>query len=151
MYNIRFSIPNQICKLALLTLLLGITASSFANEKNCWAEFFQASQYGGTHFRLEGPIQLKNLHNINGENWESRIDSLKVGAKATVTVFENINFELAATGIQKNPELLHSLGLTEKDALESSELIFHPNFKIHDLSDFNFRNKIKSLKIECLN
>jgi hypothetical protein len=32
---------------------------------------------------------------------------------------------------------------------KDKELIFIANSRIHDLSDFNFRNKIRSLKIDC--
>jgi len=123
--------------------------TAYAKDKECWAEFFQDSQYAGKQFRLEGPIQLENLSNVHGENWESRIESLKVGPKARVSVFENTNFKLTLKEMEKYPDLLRSLGLTEKDAMEDKELIFIANSRIHDLSDFNFRNKIRSLKIDC--
>jgi len=139
-----------ILKTALIaTILLGTASVTYADE-NCWAEFFQESQYAGDHFRLDGPAQLENLHHVQGENWESRIDSLKVGPKAEVTIFENPNFKLTLKEMAKYPDLLRSLGLTEKDALEDSELIFGPKSSIHDLSDFNFHDKIKSLKIDCV-
>ncbi|MFZ2452660.1 MAG: beta/gamma crystallin domain-containing protein [Methylovulum miyakonense] len=134
---------------AMAVALLGSVSTSYAKDKDCWAEFFQESQYGGEHFRLEGAVQLENLTNVQGENWASRIDSLKVGPKATVTVFENTNFKLTLKEMAKYPDLLRSLGLTEKDVLEDSELIFRPNSVIHDLSDFNFHHKVKSLKVEC--
>jgi hypothetical protein len=123
--------------------------TAYAKDKECWAEFFQDSQYVGKQFRLEGPIQLENLSNVQGENWDSHIESLKVGPKARVTVFENTNFKLTLKEMEKYPELLRSLGLTEKDAMEDKELVFIANSRIHDLSDFNFRNKIRSLKIDC--
>jgi len=123
--------------------------TAYAKDKECWAEFFQDSQYAGKQFRLEGPVQLENLSNVHSENWESRIESLKVGPKASVTVYENTNFKLTLKEMEKYPDLLRSLGLTEKDAMEDKELIFIANSRIHDLSDFNFRNKIRSLKIDC--
>jgi hypothetical protein len=123
--------------------------TAYAKDKECWAEFFQDSQYAGKQFRLEGPVQLENLSNVHNENWESRIESLKVGPKASVTVYENTNFKLTLKEMEKYPDLLRSLGLTEKDAMEDKELIFIANSRIHDLSDFNFRNKIRSLKIDC--
>jgi hypothetical protein len=123
--------------------------TAYAKDKECWAEFFQDSQYAGKQFRLEGPVQLENLSNVHGENWESRIESLKVGPKTSVTVYENTNFKLTLKEMEKYPDLLRSLGLTEKDAMEDKELIFIANSRIHDLSDFNFRNKIRSLKIDC--
>jgi len=136
---------------ALLSILAfsSVLSTAYAKNIECWAEFFQDSQYGGKQFRLDGPVQLENLKNVYGENWEFRIESLKVGSKAIVTVFENPNFKLTLKETEKNPDLLRSLGLTEKDALEDKEQVFIANSKIHDLSDFKFRNKIRSLKIDC--
>ncbi len=135
--------------MAATVVLLGAASAAYAEESGCWAEFFDESQYAGAHFRLEGPAQLVNLHNVQGENWDLRIDSLKVGPKAKVMLFENFNYKLTLKEMAKYPELLLSLGLTEKDALEDSELIFVANSMIHDLSDFNFHKKIRSLKVAC--
>jgi len=135
----------------VVVAVVAITAISSAQAKDskCWAEFFQDSQYRGDHMRLTGPIQLNNLHSVQGKNWEKRISSLKVGPDAKVTVFENPNFKLTLREMRKYPELLNSLGLTEQDAKEDTELIFDEKSVVHDLSDFNFRNKIRSLKIDC--
>ena len=130
-------------------LLVGVS-TAYAGDENCWAEFFQNSGYAGPHFRLTGPVELDNLQNVNGENWASRIDSLKVGPKARLVVFENINFKLTLKEIAKYPDLIRSLGSTEQDVKEDSELIFGANATIHDLSDFNFHHKIRSLKIDCI-
>ena len=131
------------------TLLVGVS-TAYAGDENCWAEFFQHSGYAGPHFRLAGPVELDNLQNVNSENWASRIDSLKVGTKATLIVFENTNYKLTLKEIAKYPDLMRSLGSTEQDVKEDSELIFGANATIHDLSDFNFHHKIRSLKIDCI-
>ena len=125
-------------------------SNAYAEDKGCWADFFEGTQYTGKHFLLEGSTQLENLSNVKGENWNLRIDSIKVGPKAKVTVFENPNFKMTLKEMAKYPELMHSLGITEQDIREDSELIFNANAKIHDLSDFNFHKKIKSLKVECI-
>jgi len=140
---------------AIIAILVfgGAVSAAYAKDKNkeCWVDLYRDSQYTGKHLRLEGPVQLENLKNVQGENWELCIDSLKVGPKAKVTVFENTNFKLTLKAMEKYPDLLKSLGLTEKDAMEDKELIFISNSKVHDLSDFNFRNKIRSLKVDCEN
>ena len=134
----------------IINALLGGVSIAYAGNENCWAEFFEDSSYAEPHFRLAGPIQLDNLQNVNGENWASRIDSLKVGTKAKLVVFENINFKLSLKEIAKYPDLIRSLGSTEQDVKEDSELIFGANATIHDLSDFNFHHKIRSLKMDCI-
>lgn len=134
----------------IVSALLGGVSSAYAGDENCWAEFFQNSDYAGPHFRLSGPVELDNLHNVNGENWALRIDSLKVGPKAKLVIFENINFKLTLKEMAKYPDLMRALGYTEQDVKEDSELIFGANANIHDLSDFNFHHKIRSLKIDCI-
>ena len=134
----------------IVNSLLGGVSTAYAGNENCWAEFFENSGYAGPHFRLAGPVELDNLQNVKGENWASRIDSIKVGPKAKLVIFENINFKLTLKEIAKYPDLMRSLGVTEQDVKEDSELIFGANANIHDLSDFNFHNKIRSLKIDCI-
>jgi hypothetical protein len=134
----------------IVNALFGGIPAAYAGNEKCWAEFFEKSNYEGSHFRLAGPIQLDNLKNVNGENWASRIDSIKVGPKASLVIFENINFKLTLKEMAKYPDLMRALGLTEQDVKEDSELIFGANANIHDLSDFNFHHKIRSLKIDCI-
>ena len=134
---------------SLIIVLLGQSANVAAQDKDCWVDFFEGSQYTGKHFQLDGPTQLENLNDVNGEHWDSRISSIKTGPKATVTVFDNVNFKLSSTDMAKSPGLMRSWGITEKDIKEESELIFKSNATIHDLSDFNFQHKVKSLKITC--
>jgi hypothetical protein len=134
----------------LAMAMFGQGSVAFAKVEGCWAEFFEVSQYQGKHFRVEGPAQLARLNNINGENWDSRIDSLKVGPNAKVTVYKNSNFTLSSADMAEHPDLMNSMGVTEKDIKEDSELIFIPDDMIHDLSDFQFHHKIRSLKVECI-
>jgi hypothetical protein len=82
-------------KTSFLTIILLIFASNAtAAAEGCWSDFFEGAQYTGKHFHLVGPVKLKDLNNVNGENWSSRIGSLKVGATATVIVFDDVDFKL---------------------------------------------------------
>ncbi|MCX7089490.1 MAG: beta/gamma crystallin domain-containing protein [Methylococcales bacterium] len=148
MKHIRF-IVRSFKTMSLILVLLGQYSNVNAKDKDCWVDLFDGAQYTGKHTQLEGPIQLAKLAQVNGENWDSRISSMKVGPKATITVFDHVDFVLTATEMAKSPGLMRSWGITEKDIKEESELIFKANAKIHDLSDFNFHQKIKSLKIDC--
>ena len=148
--NLNKIITRTFKTIFIVNTLLGGVSTTYAGNENCWAEFFENSNYAGPHFRLAGPIQLDNLQNVNGENWTSRIDSIKVGPKARLVIFENINFKLTLKEMANYPDLMHALGVTEQDVKEDSELIFGANANIHDLSDFNFHHKIRSLKIDCI-
>ncbi len=120
-----------------------------AEDKDCWADVFEESQYKGDKLHLAGPVQLENLTKVNNENWERRIHSVKVGPKAKITLYQNPKFELTLTEMAKKPDFLSAWGITEQDIKEDSELIFPPNENVHDLGDFNFHKKVRSLKVEC--
>lgn len=67
-------------KLALfMVLFLGVATTAYAANKDCWADFFDEAQYAGKHLLIEDTAQFVDLSNINGENWDRRIHSLKVG------------------------------------------------------------------------
>lgn len=134
----------------VVMLLLGSASNASAEDKECWADFFEEAQYAGKHLLIQGPAKLENLNNVNGENWNQRIHSIKVGPKAKVTVFQNPHFELTLTEMAKKPDFMRAWGITEQDIKEDSELIFNENAMVHDLGDFGFHKKIRSLKVECV-
>jgi Beta/Gamma crystallin len=134
----------------VVTLFLFCTPIALAADKDCWGDFFEGPQYAGKHLYLEGPTKLETLARVNGENWDKRIHSLKVGPNAKVTLYQNPSFELTLTEMAKKPNLMRAWGITLQDIKEDSELIFNENASIHDLGDFNFHKKIRSLKVECL-
>lgn len=135
--------------LLILTLLLGYGTTVYAKSDGCWADFFEHSEFKGKHFKLKGPAQKKDLLKINGENWDKRVESILIGPKATVIVFENKNFKLTLKEMANYPVLMKSLGVTKQDILEDSEMILHPNSRIHSFGEFNFYHKVRSIKIDC--
>lgn len=140
---------NHFKAASFIIVLFGQTVAAAPQNKDCWVDFFEGTHYTGKHFRLNGPSELANLNDVNGEHWDSRISSIKTGPKATVTVFDSANFKLSTTTMANSPSLMSAWGITEKDIKEEFELIFQANATIHDLSDFHFQDKVKSLKITC--
>ncbi len=130
--------------------MLGLGQTAVAKENECWVDFYEYAEFIGDHLRLEGPLKMANLRDVKGQNWELRIDSLIVGPKAKVTLYENANFKLTLTEMAKHPDLMKSLGITEQEILNESELTFNPNQKINHLGVYNFHKKTKSLKIDCI-
>lgn len=135
--------------LLVLIFLFTLSTSIYAKNDDCWVDLYDDTQYEGNHFRQQGPAKLKSLTKLNGENWDQKIESLIVGPKATLTLFENKNFKLTLKEMINHPVLMKSLGITKQDILEDSELIFQSNVKVHGFGEFNFYHKIRSLKIEC--
>ncbi len=133
----------------VITLLFSAATAVYAEGKDCWADFFEEAQYAGKHFLIKGASKLENLNKIDGENWNQRIHSIKVGPKAKVTVYQNPRFELSLTEMVKKPDFMNAWGITEQDIKEDSELIFSGPEAVHDLGDFSFHKKVRSLKVEC--
>ena len=140
-----YGLPSPL--IVIVTMMWALNA--FAGDKDCWGDFFEESDYKGKHFLIEGATKLENLNNVNGENWDKRIHSIKIGPKAKVTVYQNPRFELTLTEMAKKPDFMSAWGITEQDIKEDSELIFTGEEMIHDLGDFKFHKKIRSLKVEC--
>lgn len=134
----------------LIAWMLGPSQTAVAKENECWVDVYEYAEFIGDHIRLEGPLKLANLRDVKGQNWERRIDSLIVGPKAKVTLYENANFKLTLTEMAKHPDLMKSLGISEQEILNESELTFTPNQKINHLGVYNFHKKAKSLKIKCV-
>lgn len=134
----------------VIILTFGLIGQVQAKDNNCWARFYTDVEYQGKNLFIQGPDQFPSLRSVKDENWDLLIDSIKVGPKAQVTVYENPNFKLTLTEMANYPQLMKSLGVTEQDIKEDSELIFHANSNIHNLADFNFHNKVRSLKVECV-
>lgn len=136
--------------LILLMLLIGFNSIAYAKDKGCWVDFYQEAPYNGKHMKINGATKLKNLLNIRGMNWDKKIESIIVGPNAILTVFENKNFKLTFTEMINHPVLMESLGITKRDVLEESEIIFQANSKIPSFGEYHFYHKIRSFKIECV-
>ncbi len=146
----RVNSVSKSMQFIVMSLFLILQSTSlYAGNKECWAQFFDKPHYQGNSFRLDGPKKLTRLTNINGGNWDKKIESIIVGPEATVTVFENMNFKLTLKEMAKHPVLMKSLGVSEQDILEDSELIFQPGTKVHSFGEFQFYHKIRSIKLEC--
>lgn len=136
--------------MAVAAVLAFVFSPAYAVDKGCWVDLYDQPSYKGKHARITGPEKLKNLDNVAGSNWDKKIESLKVGPKALVTVYENRNFKLTLKEIANHPVLMESLGITAQDVLEDSELIFRSGVNVHNFGEFRFNHKIRSLKLECV-
>ena len=134
----------------VILVLFSQSTSVYARNDGCWVDLFDDTQFKGKSIRIKGPIKLANLLKIQGANWDKRIESIVVGPKATLIVFENKNFKLTLSEMANHPVLMKSLGISHQDILEESELIFHPDSRVHGFGEFDFYHKIRSLKLSCV-
>lgn len=95
-----------------------------ANKENamrsgCWARIHSAPNYGGDTLTLTGPVSLADMSGPYGLNWDDKVDSLEMGPKATLTVFDNEGFR-DQVGVfkpgQKVPDITKRLGFFDEFA-----------------------------------
>lgn len=149
MKNIRFAHQNAGLLSVAFLIACGYSGQAQSFTKGCWADFYEFSNYIGPVIRIEGPAELPNLLNVQGSNWEAKIDSMVVGPNARVWLYENPNFKLTLSEMANYPELMKALGITKEDVNKEFELMLNPEEKIHHLGEFNFHKKTKSIKVEC--
>ena len=96
---------------------------SFSN--GCWARLYDSTNFQGNQLSLVGPVDMPNMRTAFGTDWSGQFDSIAVGPKARLTVYDNENYgEKAAT--------------------------FKPGQKVADLDEkMGFFENISSVKVAC--
>jgi hypothetical protein len=77
-----------------LLVPIEIATNDNAMKNGCWAKLYSRENYAGDMLTLVGPSTLADMDNAGffGLNWDDRVDSLELGPKATMTVYDNENF-----------------------------------------------------------
>jgi hypothetical protein len=115
------SAPNA--PIIVLVPLAVATTSTFAD--GCWVKLHDATDFKGNQLSLVGPVDMPNMRTAFGTDWSGQFDSVQVGPKATVTVYDNENYaQKAAT--------------------------FKPGAKVADLDEkMGTFEQIRSVKVAC--
>lgn len=84
----------------------------------CWVRLFPEPNFKGTDdLTVAGPIELPSLHTpAGGVFWKHKAESLLVGPKATVTVYENPSYRAKAATLKpgtQEPQLRKALNFTQ--------------------------------------
>jgi hypothetical protein len=91
------------------------TTSSFGD--GCWVRLHDSTDFKGNQLSLVGPVDMPNMRTAFGTDWSGQFDSVQVGPKATVTVYDNENYmQKAATfkAGQKVKDLDEKMGTFEQ-------------------------------------
>lgn len=84
--------------------------------KGCWVRLYPEPNFQGMDdLTIAGPISLPSLHTPVGIDWKHKTESLLVGPKATVTVYENQSYRDKAATLQpgtKEAQLRKNLKFT---------------------------------------
>ncbi|NEX61002.1 hypothetical protein [Noviherbaspirillum galbum] len=61
--------------------------------RGCWVRLFAEPDFQGRDdLTVAGPISVPSLHTPEGVDWHARTESILVGPKATLTVYENKDY-----------------------------------------------------------
>jgi hypothetical protein len=94
--------------------------------EGCWVKVYEDENYGGKQYRLEGPVEYRNLKNLpgsGGEDFGDKIGSLRTGPNAYLQVFNDENFGDDSYIYGPNSEIAH---LPDDDDIDSLKISDHP-------------------------
>jgi hypothetical protein len=106
-------------------MMVPVEISAPALKNGCWAQLYDERNFKGDVFTVVGPMQLVSTDNSAGRQLKKNIDSLVIGPRATLTVFEHSMFK-------------------------DKSVTFGPNSKEAGLiKKLGFTGRIESLKLDC--
>ena len=112
---------------AAVVLLVPVEISNPAMKDGCWAQFYDERNFKGDMLTVVGPMQLDTTDKAGARQLRRSLDSLTLGPKATLTVYEHRLFKDRAVKFAANSK---EAGLIKK---------------------LGFRGRIESMKLECSN
>jgi hypothetical protein len=83
-------------------LLVPIQVTDRALQSGCWAQFYSKRNFEGDMMTLVGPAQIMSMDNGTARQLKREIDSVSVGPKATLQVYEHAMFRDRAVTIGPN-------------------------------------------------
>lgn len=87
---------------------------TFSN--GCWARLYDSTNFEGNQLSLVGPVDMPNMRTAFGTDWSGQFDSIAVGPKARLTVYDNENYGQKAATFkpgQKAADLDEKMGTFE--------------------------------------
>lgn len=87
---------NANAPMIVLVPMVVATAPDFSN--GCWARLYDSTDFRGNTLALVGPVDMPDMRTAFGTDWSGQFDSIAVGPKARLTVYDNEDYgEKAAT------------------------------------------------------
>lgn len=131
----------------LLALVAVFATDLAARPIDCWVDLFNGPDFTGKQERIYGPLELANLRNIRGFDWNDAIESVEVGPGAEVTLYRRENFFLPEVPLNHAPEL--KAWNFEDENYRSGAVTFTPGHRVHHLGEYQLHREVSSLKVIC--
>lgn len=106
-----------------MVMLVPVEIQNPALAAGCWAQLYDEREFKGNMVTLVGPMELQSMDKSTGRQLRRNIDSLVLGPKANLTVFEHRMFKDRAVRFGPNAReggLVSKLGATGR--IESLQL-----------------------------
>lgn len=131
----------------LLALMAVFATAPSARPIDCWVDLFNGSDFTGKQERIYGPLELANLSNIRGFDWNDAIESVEVGPGAEVTLYRRENFFVPEVPLNHAPEL--KAWNFEDENYRSGAVTFTQGHRVHHLGEYQLHRQVSSLKVIC--
>ena len=96
-----------------------VAARENSTKSGCWAKIYDGENYMGDTLTINGPVSLADMSGPFGLNWDDRVNSIELGPKAMMTVFDNEGFRDQVAQFkagQKVPDISRKLGFFDEFA-----------------------------------
>lgn len=114
--------PAPATKASGVVLMLVPTAIATKDnsmKRGCWARIYSGANYSGDTLTLSGPLSIADMSGPFGLNWDDKVDSIELGPKANLIVFDNEDFKDQIAQFkpgQKVPNISKALGFFDEFA-----------------------------------
>lgn len=101
----------------LAVVLVPVLIAEKQDLGECWARLYTDENFHGDQLSLVGPVDMPNMRTPFGRDWSGEFESIAVGPKATVTIYDNENYAQKAATFkagQRVPKLDKKLGFFEQ-------------------------------------
>lgn len=100
-------------------VLIPATQQAVANDATsdgCWATVYGKSNFKGDSLTLIGPLEMERMVGPFGFDWDEKLNSIKAGPRATVTLYDDESYRDSSAEIQPGKsvaEISERMGLFE--------------------------------------
>ncbi|HSO06632.1 MAG TPA: hypothetical protein VLW45_05310 [Pelomicrobium sp.] len=99
-----------------VTALIPVELSARIEKEGCWARLYAEQNFNGVRYLLIGPIALQEIEARSFANWFEPVESMEIGPRAIVTLYDNARFRdknITITGPKQIRDLDSKLGFFE--------------------------------------
>lgn len=110
---------GAVAVVPFVTVLVPLEMQSKADTSlanGCWAKLYGQDDFKGDTLTLVGPVDMDDMKGPFGVQWDDKVNSIKAGPQATVTIYDNANFKDKAATVRSGEqvrEISNKMGLFE--------------------------------------